>query len=121
MSIKRLWMLLAAVAMIVGVMAPASAQGPDSGHLEDQGWTCMPAGPVDRIHCFNPNGGQGHAASVMVFDPDGEEFLGIETLRFTDRDLSNKACPPGNHPWVEIAPGVWACHHWKAGTEPEGG
>ena len=121
MSIRRLSMLLAAVAMIVGAMAPASAKGgPSSEHLQDQGWTCINAGPVLRLHCFTPNNGQGHALSAIVFDPEGEEFLGIETLRITGQDLSDRPCPPGDHTWVEIPtmPGVWACHHWKAGTEP---
>jgi hypothetical protein len=114
-------MLLAVVAMIIGVTAPAGAQGPDSERLGDRGWTCINAGPADRVHCFNPNAFEGSAYSALVFDPDGEEFLGVEALRVTEKDLSDRPCPPGDHTWEEVPTLVdtWACHHWKAGTEPD--
>lgn len=115
MRTRRMLLLLAVVAMVVGVMAPVSAQGVNAEQLEQQGFTCFPAGPAtpQNIHCISPNQGQGKAASAMVFSGSDGRFLGTESLRFTSRDLSELPCPKDGGHWHEIDVNTWACHHWK--------
>ncbi len=112
---RNLLVLLAAVAMAMWVVAPASAHGIDQGQLEAQGWSCFPAGPASpqNIHCLSPNPGQGAAASAMVFSGSDGHFLGTESLRFTAKDLSELPCPKDGGHWHEIDTNQWACHHWK--------
>lgn len=112
MQSRKLIVLLATVALAMLVMAPASAK-PTAEQKGDAGWTCFPAGPVANIHCLSPSQGGGAAASAQVFSPDGDTYLGTESLRFTDRDLSEIPCPKDGGHWHEIDEDTWACHHWK--------
>lgn len=113
---RRLALAFAATALMLGAtMSSASAGGVNATHLADQGWTCFPAGPAvpQNIHCLNPNGGGGKAASAMVFSGSDGSFLGTESLRFTGKDLSELPCPKDGGHWHNIDVNTWACHHWK--------
>ncbi len=114
---KRLFALVAAVAMILAVAPGAMAHetNPSIAQLEKAGWNCFDpdnGGPLG-IHCMPPNSGNGRAVNVMVFEAGTGHFAGTELLRFTDKDLSNLPCPKqhgGTWEWIGFA---WACHHWK--------
>lgn len=117
MHARKLFLALVVAALTFGVMLPAAA-APTSESMEGAGWTCFPAGPVANIHCAPPSveglAAPGAATAALVFSPDGATFLGVESLRFTSRDLSGLPCPKetGGH-WHSIGPDTWACHHWK--------
>jgi hypothetical protein len=127
-------LVLAAVAMATGVIAPASAGGVSNVSLAENGWSCFSnAGDGGAgYHCTAKPigeflaGGQG-AVNVMVFTdnsgdgseetPSAGEFLGTEILRFSSRDIDGKPCARGTewHDVSFIAPNLFACHHWHAG------
>ncbi len=69
---RRLVMILAVVAMVMGVMAPAGAGGLTAEKLgATPAYTCFVAGPHLWTHCVT---GGGKATNVMVFGhfgPDG--------------------------------------------------
>ena len=111
----RLLLLIATVVAMFGMIAPASAGGVNAQQKADQGWTCFPAGPAtpQNIHCLNPNQGSGKAASALVFSGTDGSYLGTESLRFTDKDLSELPCPKDGGHWHNIGDDTWACHHWK--------
>ncbi len=108
MTKRRMVMILAVVAMVMGVMAPASAAkgGISSADLAAKGWDCsvdnFPAGA--GVHCakdsiidFLGAGEPGSTLHVMVFSSPGDvrftpdTFLGSEILRVTkDGDLIAK-------------------------------
>ena len=95
---KRLIVVLAVMAMMVGVMAPAGVAqgGVNSADLAAKGWDCaldnFPTGGAG-VHCSKTSlgdfiaGGTG-TLHLMVFSSPGdaryqdEEFLGTELLRF---------------------------------------
>ncbi len=111
MRTRRLIMLLAVVAMMMGAMAPAWAGGVSSAKLEAAGWSCAPIN--GKTHCFSPAFSQGKAGNVMVFSLGDDTFLGTELLRFTSKDLSELPCNKDGGYWHKVDDGLWACHHWK--------
>ena len=121
MRTRRLAMILAVVAMVMGVMAPASAAkgGVNSADLMDKGWDCsvdnFAAGGAG-VHCAKASilaflGAEeaGTTLHVMVFSSPAdsrygsdEVFLGTEILRFAK---------DGSLP-------VIARHAWHGGFDP---
>jgi len=102
MRTRRLAMMLAVVAMVMGAMAPASAAkgGVNSTDLADKGWNCdldnFVVGDVTQgagVHCAKVDilgflGGGTGTLHVMVFSSPADDrypeeaFLGTELLRF---------------------------------------
>ncbi len=125
MGNRRLIVMLAVVAMVMGAMAPASAGGVSVDKMTNAGWTCVTAGPSDYDHCFDPTVefgssgpilANGKAFNVMVFDDDGGAYLGTELLRFSGTDLTEAGVSlpcPKDHGWHSLGGGLYACHHWK--------
>ena len=73
--------LLAAAALAASA-APARAATPQL----PEGWDCISVpGVTDQLHCARPGGlaellsGEAEVLTVLVFDAEGEEFLGTET------------------------------------------
>ncbi len=89
MTKRRLFIMLAVVAMAMSVMAPASAGKGNTGAAKAiGGWDCDNLGPNSYLHCARVDivtwlgdSGPGNALSVLVYSEDGAEFLGTETLR----------------------------------------
>jgi len=116
MTTRRLSLVLAVMAMVIGVMAPAAlAGGVNADDLATNGWTCFAAGPAipQNVHCLNPSQGQGKAAIALVFSGADGSYLGTESLRFTSKDLGELPCPKDGGHWHDIGLNTWACHHWK--------
>ena len=126
MSIRRLWMLLAAVAMIVGVMAaPASAGGVTAEQLDSSpAWDCEIAGPHLWMHCFNAKNGNGKVTQVRVFGPadlsdgytEGDPFLGTEILVDASVYNGQPCATDGGEPYHDLGgggEGPFACHHFE--------
>ncbi len=137
MTKRRLIIMLAAVAMAMAVMAPASAGrgGVSNVSLAENGWSCFSNAfdtpPGFGYHCTkNPiteflDGGHG-AINVMVFADNrgnsGEpvtagEFIGTEILRFSDKDIAGRNCGKGAT-WTLLGGTLFACHHWHGGSPP---
>jgi len=120
MRTRKMVMILAVVAMVMGAMAPASAAkgGISKNSLEAKGYFCFDnSGPPDfgaGNHCtkgvdnmdelFAYLGGDGGTGNlhVKVFSPDsldgGATFYGTELLGWKNGAL-------------------FAQHHWKGGVE----
>lgn len=131
MTKRRLMMMLAVVAMAMGVMAPASAGGVNAESLYENGWDCADVGA--GIHCSRVSLGDflsgevsAKAINVMVFDrtdgafPGDGAFLGTEILRNSANDISGDKCWKGGTTWYNLVGDVYACHHWHAGSPPSG-
>lgn len=118
MRTRRSVMILAVVAMVMGVMAPASAGGHTAGQLENAGYLCFNAGPSNWTHCIRESKIGGPAIPVKVFSEDGSEFLGTELLLREDI-YSGQGCPQdGLETWdFPAGPGdaYYACHHFHTG------
>lgn len=116
---RRLLGLTAAATLTIGlVAAPAAAAGPRNTQMADRGWTCIPAGPSDLVHCFPPGfAGSDRTISVKVFDTTNVEadgdFLGTELL-IHDTVFAGQPCPQDDGSY-EPVPGMpyWACHHYE--------
>ncbi len=135
MRTRRLGLLVAVMAMVMGVMAPAwaGAGGVSSTDLVAKGWNCELDNYLDGgagVHCSQGwvgafiAGGTG-TLHLMVFSsphddsyPD-EEFLGTELLRFSGNDIADKPCGKDTV-WHDLAPGLYACHSWHGGFNPTG-
>ncbi len=122
---RRLVMILAVVAMVMGVMASASADGVSKTSLDANGWSCFDnsGGGGAGWHCsIVPIGdffaGATGSINVMVFSSPDEEFLGTEILTFSSRDIDGKPCGKNTN-WLNlsgVSDDLYACHHWHAGT-----
>lgn len=126
---RRILMLIAAVAMVMGVSAPASAGGHTASQLQKAGWACMIAGPHNWMHCFSP--AQGQTVPVKVFGnfgatddiaddgwAPGDPFLGTELLMLASAYHGQPCATDGGesyHP-VPETPFV-ACHHFDTGSD----
>jgi hypothetical protein len=115
--------LLAAAAM-AGSPAPAGAA--TAPQLEKAGWTCIAPLPVtDEQHCFGPKGfdrlitGEAKAVKALVFDPSGQEFLGVE-LNIRGDLFHGQPCPtdPPTYEYTYLGPifglDYWACHRFDS-------
>jgi hypothetical protein len=115
--------LLAAVAL-AGSAAPAAAA--TAPQLEKAGWTCVAPVPVtDEQHCFAPNGFQrliteeAKAVKALVFDPSGQEFLGVE-INVRGDIFHGQPCPtdPPTYEYTYLGPifglDYWACHRFDS-------
>jgi hypothetical protein len=122
---KRVFLLVAVVAMTMAVMAPASAHGFNKGALENRGWSCFDntADGGAGNHCSRVpigdylEGGSGGLFLFVFNGGEGDRLLGIEFLRFTSRDLTQRRCNSEEN-WGELAPGLYACHRWLPGRAP---
>jgi hypothetical protein len=97
---------------------PATAGGLTSDQLTRAGYTCVPAGPNDWIHCFLARKFGQPSVPVKVFSTDGMEFLGTEQLLRADK-YRGQPCPQdGLDIWDPLAvDGYLACHHFDTGHE----
>lgn len=119
-------MILAVVAMVMGVMAPASAGGGgvSKTSLDEKGWSCFDNSGDGGAgwHCTKEDigdfiaGGTG-AINVMVFSSTNEEFLGPEVLLFSSQDKNGKPCGKDTT-WFNLFGDLYACHHWVGGSAP---
>lgn len=117
MKKRRMIMMLAVVAMTMGLMAPASAGGLTADKLDDAGWSCVPAGPHGWVHCFSP-AAEASAGSitirVMVFDVPGDTFLGPELLIHEDVYNQQPCMTDGGAEYTYLEPLIgapyYACH-----------
>ena len=119
MKTRRLVIILAVMAMAMGAMAPASAQGATAESLENAGWTCGIAGPHEWNHCFSP--ARGKALPVMVFGDydndgysEGDPLLGTELLLFGSV-YGGQPCSADDGDGYHAVPGTpfVACHHYE--------
>ena len=116
-----------AAAVLAACAVPAGAEGAvTQSKLEKAGWTCIAPMPVtDEQHCFGPNGferlitQEGEAIKALVFDPSGEEFLGVE-LNIRGDVFRGQPCPtdPPSYEYVYLGPifglDYWACHRFDS-------
>ena len=95
-----------------------TAGGLTSEQLARAGYTCIPAGPNDWIHCFLARKFPKPSVPVKVFSTDGMEFLGTELLLRADK-YHGQPCPQdGLDIWDPLAvPGYLACHHFDTGHD----
>lgn len=130
---RRLFMILAVVVMVMGVMAPAGAA--KGGVTAEQlgaspAWDCDTAGPHAWMHCGNVKNGNGKATQVRVFGPAdlsdgytvGDPFLGTEILLDASVYHGQPCATDGGGlyhdlrgPDGEDPPGTgpFACHHFN--------
>ena len=114
---------LTAVAL-VATASPAAAA--TQSQLEKAGWTCIAPLPVtDEQHCFAPKGFQGliteerKAVKALVFDPTGQEFLGVE-INIRGDVFHGQPCPtdPPSYEYTYLGPifglDYWACHRFDS-------
>ncbi len=125
MRTRRLVMILAAVAMVMGVMAPAGAA--KGGVTAEQlgaspAWSCSIEGPHAWMHCFNQKNGNGKTIQVRVFGPAdlsdgysaGDPFLGTEILVDASVYNGQPCATDGGAPYFDLGgPGPFACHHFN--------
>lgn len=115
--------LLATAALAASAGSAGAATAPQ---LEKAGWTCIAPRPVtDELHCFGPNGLQrlfteeAKAVKAVVFDPSGQEFLGVE-MNIRGDVFHGQPCPtdPPSYEYTYLGPifGVnyWACHRFDS-------
>jgi hypothetical protein len=120
---------LAAVAAIA--LSAAGAGAATQSQLEKAGWTCITAPPLtDEQHCFGPKGfdrfitEDAKAVKALVFDPSGQEFLGVE-LNVRDDVFHGQPCPtdpsqtdPVTYNYTDLYPmfglHYWACHRFDS-------
>ncbi len=121
--------LLAVAAMAVSA-ASAGAVTTSQLTKNDQ-WTCITAPPLtDDQHCFGPKGfdrfvtEDAKAVKALVFDPSGQEFLGVE-INIRDDVFHNQPCPtdpsqtdPVTYTYTDLYPlfglHYWACHRFDS-------
>lgn len=124
MRTRRLVMMVAVIAMVMGAMSPALAGGVSKTSLAEKGWSCFDNSDTGGAgwHCSKTpigdfiDGGTG-TLNLMVFSSPGEEFLGTEILRFDTKDIEDKPCGKDSG-WHNLFGDLYACHHWQAGTPP---
>jgi hypothetical protein len=113
--------LLASAAITAATVGVASANGPQPGHLEDHGWTCLDV-PDLGVHCAPP--GRTFAPPAPVEEPTpllywfettdpsdtDADFTGTEMLLPFAR-YHGQPCPQeGLDEWMDIGI-ARACHH----------
>jgi hypothetical protein len=122
--IPGLFVGLVTAVVLAGSAAPAGAA--TAPQLEKAGWTCIAPLPVtDEQHCFAPNGFQGliteerKAVKALVFDPSGQEFLGVE-INIRGDVFHGQPCPtdPPSYEYTYLGPifglDYWACHRFDS-------
>ena len=121
---RRLVMILAVIAMVMGVMAPAGAGGVTPEKLgATPAWDCFQAGPHNWMHCFNAKNGNGKAIQVRVFGPAdlsdgytvGDPFLGTEILLQKSVYNGQPCSTDGGGEYIDVSgvgDGPFACHHF---------
>lgn len=75
---------ISAAALIGSTVGMARAEGVDRGHLEAQGWTCVPFPPANRASCFAPGLGRPFPGNpdprptyeFLAFDLTSGDFIG---------------------------------------------
>lgn len=115
---------LLATAALAASAGPAGAA--TQSQLEKAGWTCIAPLPVtDEQHCFGPKGferlitGEAKAVKALVFDPSGEEFLGVE-INVRGDVFHGQPCPtdPPSYEYTYLGPifglDYWACHRFDS-------
>lgn len=119
---KRLIMVLAVAAMVVGVMAPA-ALASDQATKEAAGWACGSDAELPPGHCISPGTAKnleataatGRTFQILVYDTDGN-FLAAESASFHP-GADARPCPsdpeadPDGTWWNPGVPGLYVCHH----------
>lgn len=123
MITRRLVMVLAVAAMMVGVTAPAALAN-DQTTKEDAGWGCGEAVGLPPGHCISPGTvknwekivTRGQTFQLLVFDQDGE-FLTSEIATFKP-SADDRPCPHDPDPrntdgtyWAFFDSGLYVCHH----------
>jgi hypothetical protein len=114
---------LTAVALAISA-APAGAV--TQSQLEKAGWTCIAPVPVTaEQHCFGPKGFErlitedAKAVKALVFDPSGQDFLGVE-VNIRGDVFHGQPCPtdPPSYEYTYLGPifGIdyWACHRFDS-------
>ena len=110
--------------------APAGAA--TASQLDNKaGWTCIAPLPVtDELHCFGPKGferfitNDAKVVKALVFDPSGQEFLGVE-INVRDDVFNRQPCPtdPPTYEYTYLRPiflpfglvlDYWACHRFDS-------
>ena len=138
MRTRRLGLVVAVMAMVMGVMAPAwaGAGGVSSDDLVDKEWNCeldnFSVGGAG-VHCSQAGvgafiaGGTGTLHLMVFSSPDddrypNQEFLGTELLRFSGNDIAGKPCGKDTvwHDLQDLASELYACHSWHGGFNPTG-
>ena len=123
MSSGLLTVALGAVALAATASPAGAATAPQ---LEKAGWTCIAPLPVtDEQHCFGSKGferlmtGEAKAVKALVFDPSGQEFLGVE-INIRDDVFHGQPCPtdPPSYEYTYLGPifglDYWACHRFDS-------
>ena len=127
MRTRRLVTLLAAIAMVMGLMGPAWAS--DMSQKIGAGWGCADAVGLPAGHCVNPAvtkkflaGNPPQTFQLLVFDANGD-FVTSEIATFKT-SADSRACPHDNDElnldndgtyWAFIPDVLYVCHH-----RPEG-
>jgi hypothetical protein len=114
--------LLAAAALAASA-APARAATPQL----PESWDCITVpGVTDQLHCARPGGlaelfsHEAEVMTVLVFDAEGEEFLGTETnVRADIFHQEERPCPRDSTSYQYTYLGglgldYWACHHFES-------
>jgi hypothetical protein len=116
---RKLFLLITAVAAALGCVGGASAVGVTPDQLTAAGWTCFrdPANP--RINCSDPGHGRPiigdpdppPSYNFMAFTLEGT-FMG--TIHLIRADLyRGQPCPPTGAPYFFIPPiGYYRCEHF---------
>ena len=107
---------------MAGFLLFASSASAGGGHtaaqLEKAGFTCIPAGPHNWIHCadFSRLGAGKPAVPVKVFSIDGLSYYGTEQLLRGDL-YAGQSCPQDElDEWSPLGDtGYVACHHFFTG------
>jgi hypothetical protein len=122
--ISGLFVGLLATAALAASAAPAGAVTQQK--LEKAGWVCIAPLPVtDEQHCARPRGferfmsEQAKTLTFLVFDHDGEEFLGTE-FNVRGDIFHGQPCPtdPPTYEYTYLGPifglDYWACHRFDS-------
>ena len=123
MKIGRLAVSVAAVALMLGTLAPAAlAGGATQAQMEAAGWGCADAVGLPAGHCISPGTVSrwpdllftGHGTfQLLVFDSNGN-FVTAEVA--TVKSADDRPCPhdaeslDGTY-WDFVSGFLWVCHH----------
>jgi hypothetical protein len=121
MTKRRLIVVLAVMAMVMAVMAPAAFGTPPEEVFEAKGgWTCEGDGFVGN-HCLNTKS-NGKTLNIKVFPPDPR---GPQESASTDPKANSRPCPHDSGSddgtwWVFTndfgGETLYVCHH--SGSQP---
>jgi hypothetical protein len=124
MRTRRILMVMATMALMVGAMAPAARAGSlsDQAQHEAAGWGCAGAVGLPAGHCISPGTvnrwpdaliASGGTFQLLVFDGSGN-FRTAEIATFKAAG-DGRPCP--NDPesadgtYWPFVPGLYVCHH----------